>query len=160
MSRALSLFAGVLMFGLLATPLHAQDGAKSVDDAWVKAAQAGDVEALVALYAPDAVLYPPDAMEARGTAAIRAMYTGMLSSNTISNASIDAAYQTVGDLSVGFGTATLTMTPKAAGGAPQTMTVRVTAVTKKINGKWLYVVDHASVPAGPPPADTAKPAAR
>jgi hypothetical protein len=40
------------------------------------------------------------------------------------------------------------------------MTVRVTAVTKKINGKWLYVVDHASVPAGPPPADTAKPAAR
>jgi uncharacterized protein (TIGR02246 family) len=159
MSRALSFFAGVFMFGLLASPLHAQDGAKMVDDAWVKAAQAGDVEALVSLYAPDAVLYPPDAMEARGTAAIRAMYTGMLSGNTISNTSIDAAYQTVGDLSVGFGTATLTMTPKA-GGAPQTMTVRVTAVAKKINGKWLYVVDHASVPAGPPPADATKPAGK
>jgi uncharacterized protein (TIGR02246 family) len=155
MSRALALFAGVLMIGLLSTPLYAQDGAKSVDDAWVKAAQAGDVEALVALYAPDAVLYPPDAMEARGTAAIRASYTGMLSDSTVSNASIDAVYQTVGDLSTGFGTATLTMTPKA-GGAPQTMTVRVTAVVKKIDGKWLYLADHASVPAGPPPA-AAKP---
>jgi uncharacterized protein (TIGR02246 family) len=155
MSRALSLFAGVLIFGLFATPLHAQDGAKSVDDAWVKAVQAGDVEALVALYAPGAVLYPPDAMEARGTAAIRAMYTGMLSNSTISNPSIDAVYQTVGDLSTGFGTATLTMTPKA-GGAPQTMTVRVTVVVKKIDGKWLYLADHASVPAGPPPA-AAKP---
>jgi ketosteroid isomerase-like protein len=41
------------------------------------------------------------------------------------------------------------MTPKASG-APQTMTVRVTTGVKKINGKWLYVADHASVPAGPP----------
>jgi uncharacterized protein (TIGR02246 family) len=160
MSRALSLLAGVFVFGLLAMPLSAQEhGAKIVDDAWVKAVNAGDVEALVALYAPDAVIYPPDAMEARGTAAIRAMYTGMLSDSTISNVSIKAAYQTVGELSIGFGTATMTMTPKA-GGAPETMTVRVTAAVKKINGKWLYTVDHASVPAGPPPADAAKPAGR
>ena len=67
-----------------------------------------------------------------------------------SNASINCTYQTVGDLSVGWGTATLTMTPKG-GGAPQTMTVRVTAGVKKINGKWLYVADHASVPMGPSP---------
>jgi hypothetical protein len=48
------------------------------------------------------------------------------------------------------------MTPKA-GGAPQTMTVRVTTGVKKINGKWLYVVDHASVPAGPPPGEVSDP---
>jgi uncharacterized protein (TIGR02246 family) len=105
----------------------------------------------VSLYAPDAVLYAPDSMEARGTAAIRALYTEMFAANTVSNASITATYQTVGDLSAGWSTATLTMTPKA-GGAPQTMTVRVTEVTKKINGKWLYVADHASVPVGPEPA--------
>jgi hypothetical protein len=29
------------------------------------------------------------------------------------------------------------------------MTVRVTAVAKKMNGKWLYVADHASVPMPP-----------
>jgi uncharacterized protein (TIGR02246 family) len=148
MCRALSALAALIL-GLVASPAHAQG--KAVDDAWVKAANAGDVEALVALYAPDAVLYAPDSMEARGTAAIRALYTEMFAANTVSNASITATYQTVGDLSAGWGTATLTMTPKG-GGAPQTMTVRVTEVTKKINGKWLYVADHASVPVGPEPA--------
>lgn len=139
------------VLAIIAAPARAQEqGAKIVDDAWVKAANAGDVEALVALYAPDAVLYTPDAMEARGTAAIRSQYQAMFSANTVSNASINCTYQTVGDLSVGWGTATLTMTPKG-GGAPQTMTVRVTAGVKKINGKWLYVADHASVPMGPSP---------
>ena len=31
------------------------------------------------------------------------------------------------------------------------MSVRVTAVARKIGGKWLYVIDHASVPMPPPP---------
>jgi ketosteroid isomerase-like protein len=92
-------------------------------------------------------------MEARGTAAIRAAYEGLVGANKITNAAITSTYQTSGDLSSGWGTATLTLTPKA-GGAPQTMTVRVTAVAKKVNGKWLYVADHASVPMppGPPPS--------
>jgi len=152
MSRALSALA-VLAIVAIAAPVHAQDGAKIVDDAWVKAATAGDVDALVALYAPDAVLYAPDSMEARGTAAIRAAYEGLVGANKITSAAITSTYQTSGDLSSGWGTATLTLTPKA-GGPPQTMTVRVTAVAKKVNGKWLYVADHASVPMppGPPPS--------
>jgi uncharacterized protein (TIGR02246 family) len=133
-----------------AAPAFAQDGAKAVDEAWIQAMKAGNVAAVVALYAPDAVLYPPDALEARGTAAIRASYESMLSAVVVNDASIDAQYQTAGDMSVGFGKATLTMTPKA-GGSPQTMSVRVTAVARKIGGKWLYVVDHASAPLPPPP---------
>jgi len=74
----------------------------------------------------------------------------MLSAVVINDASIDAQYQTSGDMSVGFGKATLTMTPKA-GGSPQIMSVRVTAVARKIGGKWLYVVDHASAPMPPTP---------
>jgi uncharacterized protein (TIGR02246 family) len=154
MSRWVSALVGGLVVLFLAAPARAQsDGAKAVDDEWVKAAQAGDLEGLVALYAPDAVLYAPDVMEARGTAAIRALYAAMLGANKISSASITSTYTTVGDLSVGYGTATLTFTPKA-GGPSQPMTVRVTAVAKKIGGKWLYVADHASVPmmAAPPAA--------
>ena len=152
MLRALTALAAVVVFGA-STPLaRAQEhGGKVVDDAWVKAANAGNVDGLVALYAPDAVLYTPDSMEARGTAAIRALYTEMFAANAVSNASITSTYETSGDLSTGWGTATLTMTPKA-GGSPQIMTVRVTAVARRINGKWLYVADHASVPVGPPPA--------
>jgi uncharacterized protein (TIGR02246 family) len=151
MSRALSTLGVLAMLAIVAAPTRAQEqGAKIVDDAWVKAANAGDVDAIVALYAPDAVRYAPDAMEARGTAAIRSQYQAMFAANTVSNASVNCTYQTVGDLSVGWGTATLTMTPKA-GGAPQTMTVRVTTGVRKINGKWLHVADHASVPMPPTP---------
>lgn len=151
------LFSGLLILAI-SIPAHAQThGAKTVDDAWVAAAKAGDVNALVALYAPDAVLYMPDAMEARGTAAIRKAYEDMFGAMKVTEATISSEYQSAGDLSVGYGTATLTMVPKA-GGAPQTMTVRVTAAARQINGKWLYVADHASVPAAPPPAGPSKPA--
>jgi uncharacterized protein (TIGR02246 family) len=151
MTRVRATVGAVLWMGLVAAaPAFAQDGAKAVDEAWIQAMKAGNVAAVVALYAPDAVLYPPDALEARGTAAIRASYESMLSAVVVNDASIDAQYQTAGDMSVGFGKATLTMTPKA-GGSPQTMSVRVTAVARKIGGKWLYVVDHASAPLPPPP---------
>jgi ketosteroid isomerase-like protein len=43
----------------------------------------------------------------------------------------------------------LTVVPKAGGEAIPTS--RATVVVKKIGGKWLYVVDHASVPLPPPP---------
>jgi uncharacterized protein (TIGR02246 family) len=152
MFRAFSAFAALAILGLAAASVRAQEhGGKVVDDAWVKAVSAGDIEAAVALYSPDAVLYAPDSMEARGTEAIRAVYQGLLGPNTVSNATINATYQTSGDLSTGWGTATMTLTPKA-GGPPQTIVVRVTEVTKKVNGKWLYVADHASVPMGPAPA--------
>jgi len=152
MTRVRAALGAVLWMGLLAAaPAFGQDGVKGVDDAWIQAVKAGNVEAVVALYAPDAVLYPPDALEARGTAAIRASYESMLSAVVVNDASIDAQYQTSGDVSVGFGKATLTMTPKG-GGSPQIMSVRVTAVARKIGGKWLYVVDHASAPLPPPPS--------
>src|SRR6476620_11450082 len=51
MKRTLSLVA-IMLLGLSADAARAQspDGIKSVDDAWVAAAQKGDVEAIVALY--------------------------------------------------------------------------------------------------------------
>src|SRR5262245_5815988 len=150
MTRAWALGALVCVGLLAAVPASAQDGLKGVDEAWIRAVKAGNVDAVVALYAPDAVLYPPDALEAHGTAAIRSSYAEMLGAVVINDATIDSQYQTSGDVSVGFGKATLTMTPKA-GGSPQTMSVRVTAVARKIGGKWLYVVDHASMPLPPPP---------
>jgi uncharacterized protein (TIGR02246 family) len=146
MKRSLSLVMLMLLV-LSADAARAQsaDGIKGVDDAWVAAAKKGDVEAIVALYAPDAVYYPPDAFEVRGAAAIRKAYTDWFAAVTIPDARIESTYTTSGDLSLGYGTATLTMQPKA-GGAPQTMTVRVTAVAKKVGGRWKYLADHASAP--------------
>ncbi len=152
MKRTLSLVA-IMLLGLSADAARAQsaDGIKGVDDAWVAAAKKGDVEAIVALYAPEAVYYPPDVFEARGKDAIRKVYAAWFAAMTITQAKIDSTYTTSGDLSLGHGTATVTMQP-TAGGAPQTMTVRVTAVAKKVGGKWMYVADHASTPLPEPPS--------
>lgn len=129
----------------LALPVFAKEGgAHSVDDAWAKAMQANDIDAVMKVYATDAVAWFPNEKEARGEAAIRAAYKDLLAANTVVAASAsDASYRMVGKVSVGWGKFSLTLQPKA-GGAQVVMTGRFTEVTERRNGHWVYVVDHAS----------------
>ena len=134
-------------------PLRADEHpAKMVDNAWKAAVLAGDLEAVVALYAPDAVVYPPDAFKIQGTEEIRAYWTGFLEAMTIQDVEFEGTFETHGDVSVGWGTWKLTAMPKA-GGEPIMMAGRASTVVQKIDGRWLYVLDHASVPLPPPPSE-------
>ena len=131
--------------------IAADPGAEAVDQAWLRAAKANDLEGLVACYAPDAVFYPPDMLVAKGKDAIREDYKNLLAAMTIRDATItDAHYEIHGDTAIAWGQFTLVLVPKA-GGDPVQMQGRATEVCKKIGGKWLYVIDHASVPMPPPP---------
>jgi len=141
----------------LLAPLSARaaSGAQEVDAAWAKAVKAGDLDGIVACYAPDAVLWLPGAPEARGTQAIRDAYEKLLSNNTVAEIAMSkAVYETVKDLSAGWGNFALTMHPKG-GGEPVVLRGRFTEVAKKIKGRWLYVADQASL--DPPPAAGANP---
>jgi uncharacterized protein (TIGR02246 family) len=137
---------------VLTTPLFAaESGSQALDNAFVKAVKAGDIEAVVGLYASDATLYPPGEMAAKGREAIRAVWGGFLSANTVTEARLyETAYRTSGDLSTGWGRFSMTVQPKA-GGAPFTLEGRFTDVAVRKDGKWLYVADHASAPLPPPP---------
>jgi uncharacterized protein (TIGR02246 family) len=162
-SVSIVLFSCVLALGLQAlgddtkkTEAKAT-GVKALDEAWTKAILANDLDAVVACYAPDAVLWGPGDPEAKGEKAIRDTYAGLLKDNTVKDAKLtDAHYHMVGKSSVGWGHFSLTMVPKA-GGAPVTMTGRYTAVAVEKNGKWVYIADHASAEP-PPPAKPAAPA--
>jgi len=139
----------VLIF-TAATSFAAEKGIGETGEAFVKAFKANDLEGIVSLYAPDAVLFPPDAVEAVGKDAIRASYAGMLNAFTVQDITIiDAHHETHADLSFSWGRYSVSMAPKA-GGDPVQMEGRFTDVSKRINGKWLYVTDHASVPFTPP----------
>jgi uncharacterized protein (TIGR02246 family) len=141
----------VLCIALLAAPVFAQ-GVKTLDEAWVKAAKAGDADALVKLYAPDAVTYMPDEMRAKGTAEIHESFKKFLGANTVRDMTLTYDYTTSsGNLAVSSGHFSMTVEPKA-GGEAQTMEGRFTSVATRKGGKWTYVVDHASVPI-PPPAE-------
>ncbi len=143
---------GFLVFAMALAPLAAvaEDGSKAVDEAWLKGMKTNNLEAIVACYAPDAVLWLPGAPEARGSKAIRDVYAGLLSSFTVADVSLtNAAYQTSGDLSAAWGNFAMTLQPKD-GGSPVVSKGRFTSASKKIGGKWVYVADHASDE--PPPA--------
>jgi uncharacterized protein (TIGR02246 family) len=145
----------VLCISLFAASLFAQ-GTKTLDESWVKAAKAGDAEALTKLYAPDAVTYMPDEMKAKGTAEIRESFKKFLGANTVKEMTLTYDYSTTsGDLAVSSGHFSMTVEPKA-GGAAQTMEGRFTSVAARKGGKWMYVSDHASVPMPPPAAAPAK----
>ncbi|HEY6064736.1 MAG TPA: SgcJ/EcaC family oxidoreductase [Thermoanaerobaculia bacterium] len=141
----------VLCVFLFAGSLFAQ-GVKTLDAAWAKAAKAGDAAALTALYAPDAMLYPPDEMMAKGREAIRASYDKFLAANTVQDVQMmyDAS-GTAGNSSWASGHFKMTVAPKS-GGAAQTFEGRFTSIAARKGGKWMYVVDHASAPMAPPAA--------
>ena len=67
----------------LAIATAAPAGAQAVDEAWRKAITANDLNAIMALYAEDAVMWLPDAPEAKGREAIRKAYADLLAANTV-----------------------------------------------------------------------------
>jgi len=140
-----------LLFTLLTSALAkaAPTGAQAVDEAWSKAISANDLNAVMALYAKDAVMWLPDAPQAKGQEAIRTAYAGLLAANTVTAATFaNTHYQTSGNLSVGWGDFNLTLAPKA-GGSPVSMSGRFSVIARKEGRRWVYVVDHASAHPAP-----------
>jgi len=101
---------------------------KAVTTAWLNAYNAGDVETIVATYADDAVLMPPHAAVATGPAAIRVYLTA-------DTAGAKAAGIT-GDTGWESGSYTVT---DASGATVDSGSYL--SVSRKVNGKWLYVRD-------------------
>lgn len=150
MTKKLTLSLLLLLF-VCGGAFAAEKGLNPAGEAFVKAIKANDLEAVVALYAPDAVLYPPDAMAAHGTEEIRKSYAGLLNTFTVQDITVaDAWHEMHGNVAFGWGLFTFTLKPKA-GGDVVVMNGRFTDFSKKVGAKWLYTADHASVPFAPPP---------
>jgi ketosteroid isomerase-like protein len=146
-TRFSSMLTLTLLFALvsLAASAGGPIGAQSVDEAWRRAIIANDLDAVVSNYSKDAVMWLPDAAEAKGREAIRNSYAGLLAANTVTGATFaNTHYRTSGNLSVGWGDFTLTLSPKA-GGSPVSLSGRFSVIATKEGRKWVYLVDHASV---------------
>jgi ketosteroid isomerase-like protein len=148
-SRALTL---ALLFSSmsLATATAAPTGAQGGMRLGARRSTANDLNAIMTLYSKDAVMWLPDAPEAKGGEAIRKSYADLLAANTVTAASFaNTHYQISGDLSVGWGDFTLVLAPKA-GGNPVSLSGRFSVIARNEDGKWVYVVDHASAHPAPP----------
>lgn len=144
-----------LLCVLAASPAVAQslDTPQNADSAWMKAMKANDLDAVVACYAPDAVMWFPDAPEARGSEAIRKTYAGYFDAYRVADVALpNITHQTSGDVDGSWGNYMFDLRPKK-GGDPVVLKGRFVAVMKRIGGKWLLVADHASATPAPAPAN-------
>jgi uncharacterized protein (TIGR02246 family) len=146
--RATKLLASAALLAGFSNVALASD--ESAADCWKKGFEANDAAAVAQCYATDAIMWFPGGPMATGREAIGAGYAHFLEESTIKSAvTKEIGNRTVGDDRVAWGTYTIVMVMKASG-AEMTETGRYVDVSKRIDGRWQYVVDHPSD--DPPPA--------
>jgi ketosteroid isomerase-like protein len=127
-----------------ATPAAMVAAADALDAAYVAAFNRGDIDAIDALYwnSGETISFPSDVMEARGIGAIREANARAVASARGAQLTIVEAHNLpVGDAVVGWGRWRLT----PPGGATP-VEGRYTDVKAERGGRWVYILDHASVP--------------
>ena len=112
---------------------------KAVTAAWLDAYNTGDVEKIVAMYAEDGVLMPPHAAVATGHAAIRAFLTADTAGAKAAGVKIVPGAATAG-IAGDTGWESGSYTIADASGATVDSGSYL-SVSRKSNGKWLYVRD-------------------
>jgi len=125
-----------------APPVESSDAEpviRKMNQEFGSAARAGNVDALLAYYADDAVLMPPGAPAMNGRAAIRAFWSAFLGAGTVDvTLTTDRVIQS-GDLAVENGHFDLTITPKS--GAPIHDKGKYAVAFRKSGGDWKIVSD-------------------
>jgi uncharacterized protein (TIGR02246 family) len=146
----------VALLLLLATSVNADlaADAKAHSEAFAKAINARDVEAMAAMYANDArVIWPGMGEEARGKAAIEKMIAADMATMP-KDAVITFKSQDAIPLGNGYISTVGQWEETFVGddGKPQSYQIRTSEIIRKHKGKMLYVVDHASIGLPPAPA--------
>ena len=124
-------------------PLSDADRAaiKAVDSAFAAAASAGTVDGVVAIYASDGSLLPPNAPALEGSEAIRGFWGGFLEAYTAKFELETGDIEGRGDLAYVVGKYRLTGTPKGKA-PPITDEGKYLEVLKRqADGTWKYAVD-------------------
>lgn len=158
---ALWLVLGLIaLTGVLAGPARAaatadETAIRAQTTAWEKAYNGGDAKALAALYAEDALLLPPGAAGVSGRAAIQAYLAKDIAGSKAAGVVfvIDPKTDVGVSRDMGWESGKYKVTVKGA----TVETGKFLSVSRKKDGKWLYVRDTWNSDA-PPPAAAAAPA--
>jgi ketosteroid isomerase-like protein len=155
--KKLVIIAAMLVFGAAIYGLTLRAEAKTDDQAEIAAledhlmssVEAKDLDGVMSVYVPDQRLFVFDVIPPRhyvGAAAYREDWKGVLASfNGPITAEISGLKITSGD-NLGFGHSIQHFSGTDRSGKKVDWTLRVTDCYRKINGKWLIVHEHYSVP--------------
>jgi len=142
-----NLSVSVLLLGMVAPAFaDATAQAKKHDEAFAKACNAGDVNAVMTLYTDDAfVIWPDVGEEARGKAEIEKLVTKLC------NPKLGTKGVLKDDVGVQLDRSHIAiighweLTQNGPDGKPATSQIRTSEIIVKRAGGWRYMVDHASV---------------
>ncbi len=155
--RSTCLLAAAVLVGACAPKGPAPDAmiaaANAVDQAFLDAFNTGDVNALMATYwnSPELVNIGLDGMGDLGWDGAKAGWEIVFASMPGVQLAFDAPVNiAAGDVVLGWGA--WTMTVPAGDGTAIVLTGRYSDVKAMRDGKWVYIMDHASVPMPPAPA--------
>jgi uncharacterized protein (TIGR02246 family) len=151
-----ALAGSMIGFAYAGSPASADETAiRAQTTSWVKAYNGGDAKAVAALYAEDALLLPPGAPGARGRAAILEFLTKDIAGSKAAGAVfvIDPKTDVGVSGNMGWESGTYKVTVKGA----VVETGKFLSVSRKKDGKWLYIRDtwNADAPFAPPAAPPA-----
>ena len=119
---------------------------RSVDSAFVAAANAGDAEGVAAVYADDGALLAPNLPPQKGRAAIKAFWGGFLDAYSVRFEVASDTIEGRGDLAYNQGHYRFTAVPKAKGVPGVADEGKFLEILKKQpDGSWKYVVDMYSL---------------
>lgn len=113
---------------------------QAVDQAWVKAYNAGEVDGVTKLYANDAILMPPGAPGAHGRAAIHAFFASDIPASQKAGVTFHLTGQEDGGVSLDWGwcSGTYSVTDKSG---KVVDAGKYLSVSHKDGGVWRYVRD-------------------
>jgi ketosteroid isomerase-like protein len=126
------------------------------DSAFAAAVNAGSVDGMTAGYTADAVVLPADMPEARGTDAIRQLFTGLNSAGRYTFQTTSTGIDGAGDIAWHTGTYHLELTPADATQPkpPAEDGKWLVVLRRQADGSWKTVADqwNRNSPAPAPPA--------
>ena len=144
-------------FAHAAAPASADEAAiRAQTTSWEKAYNGGDAKAVAAQYAEDALLLPPGAPGVSGRAAILEFFTKDIADSKAAGVVFVVNSRTDVGVSGNMGWESGTYKVTAKGAVIETG--KFLSVSRKKDGKWLYLRDTWNADAPPAPAPAAAPA--
>jgi ketosteroid isomerase-like protein len=108
---------------------------------WDGLFNSGETTKLAALYAEDAISMPPNAPTVRGRQALQADFKSFLDTNTARHETTVDGIVREGNLAIEHARYRLTYKPRSGVGTEVVETGRHLECRKKVNGKWLIVLE-------------------
>ena len=143
MRKLLYVLTGLVCFS---STSFANDSPEALQEAFMAALKGNNAQGLADCYTSDAVSFPLDSLVGVGPGSVKESWDGFFEAYTVVDASLSDAHMEVhGNTAVAWGLFTIMAQP-AEGGDAVEMKGRYMDVARNMDGTWLYVADHASMP--------------